>query len=274
MPLSVRRKRQIHTVTGPLAKCPRAAASPDLANFTNDDGSIPVPSPAQTPSSLPTTSLAVRAHGYQPSHSGAYYVAIVSRFRYTIAMSRKLLARNVLWEVATVQHGFVTAQQAAELGITRASLQMMAQRGTLDRAAFGVYRFPQYPVGEHDQKMLGVLWTRLPEAAISHETALEAYGISDVNPNRIHVTVGKGRRLRRTGGDQYVVHYEDLTPKQIGWWQEIPTVTAKTAIEQCLEYGTPTYLLRQSIHRGHAQGYLKTTERDELAAALEAKYER
>jgi predicted transcriptional regulator of viral defense system len=112
----------------------------------------------------------------------------------------------------------------------------------------------------HDHLMLAVLWTRVPEATLSHETALDAYGISDVNPNRIHVTVGKQRRFRRTGGDDYVIHYEDLEPAQIGWWQEIPTVTPATAITQCLAYGTPTYLLRQAIERGHAQGYLKTAE--------------
>lgn len=187
-------------------------------------------------------------------------------------MTVKPLARDELWDVATAQHGFVTAQQATDLGITKGALQMMVQRGTLDRVAFGVYRFPQYPVGEADQKMLAVLWTRAPEAALSHETALDAYGISDVNPHRIHVAVGTRRRLRRTGGDEYVVHYEDLDAEQVGWWQEIPTVTAKTAVEQCIGYGTPTHLLRQAIERGHAQGYLKATERDVLTAALEARH--
>lgn len=51
--------------------------------------------------------------------------------------------------------------------------------------------------------------------------------------------------------------------------QEIPTVTVKTAIEQCMDYGTPTYLLRQAIAQGYAQGYLKAKERGELTAALE-----
>lgn len=185
-----------------------------------------------------------------------------------------MLARDELWGAATAQHGFVTAHQAAELGITKGTLQMLVQRGTLDRAAFGVYRFPQYPVGEHDNLMLAVLWTRLPEACLSHETALDAYGISDVNPNRIHVRVGRQRRLRRADDDDYVVHYEDLAPKQIGWWQEIPTVTPRTSIEQCIDYGTPTYLLRQAIERGHAQGYLKAADRDELTDLLEARHER
>ena len=150
---------------------------------------------------------------------------------------------------------------------------MLVHRGTLERAAHGVYRFPQYPISEFDPLMLAVLWTRAPEAALSHETALDCYGISDINPHRIHVTVSKQRRLRRTGADDYVVHYEDLTPQQIGWWQEIPTVSPMTAIAQCLTYGTPTYLLRQAIERGHAQGRLKAAERDTLAERLEARHD-
>lgn len=200
-------------------------------------------------------------------------LSIVSRFRYTSGMSIKPLARDELWDVATTQHGFVAAHQATDLGIDKHALQMLVHRGTLTRAAFGVYRFPQYPAGEFDGHMLAVLWTRAPEACLSHETALDLYGISDVNPNRIHVTVGKQRRLRRAGGDDYVIHTEDLVPDQVGWVQEIPTVTPATAIAQCIAYGTPTYLLRQAIERGHAQGYLKAAERDALAETLEALHD-
>ena len=114
----------------------------------------------------------------------------------------------------------------------------------------------------------------LHEAVLSHETALDAYGISDINPNRIHVTVGKHRRFRRVGGSDYVVRYQDLMPERIGWWQEIPRVTPAKAIEQCLAYGTPTYSLRQAIERGHAQGYLESAERDSLAEALEDRHDR
>lgn len=199
-------------------------------------------------------------------------VAIVLRFRYSTAM--KVLARDALWEAADAQHGFVTAHQATDAGISKQALQMLVHRGTLERAAHGVYRFPRYPAGEFDRFMLAVLWARVPEAVLSHETALDAYGVSDVNPNRIHVTVGKDRRFRRASGEDYVVHYQDLTPTQVGWWQEIPTVTPATAIEQCLVYGTPTYLLRQAIERGYAQGHLKTAERDALAEALEARHGR
>jgi predicted transcriptional regulator of viral defense system len=195
------------------------------------------------------------------------------RFRYGFDMSEKVLARDELWDIASEQHGFVTAQQAHDAGVGQPTLQMLVQRGTLVRAAFGVYRFPKYPVSQYDGLALAVLWTRAPEACLSHETALAAYGISDVNPNQVHLTIGKGRRLRRADGDDYVIHYEDLAPAQIGWWQEIPTTTPVTAISQCIADGTPTYLVRQAIERGNAQGYLTTAERDRLAADLGARHE-
>lgn len=187
-------------------------------------------------------------------------------------MTVRTLARDELWEVAATQHGFVTSRQAAGLGIDQAAVGMLAQRGTLDRVAFGVYRFPRYPVSEADPYMLAVLWTRAPEAALSHETALDRYAISDVNPSVIHVTVGRQRRLRRADADGYAIHYGDLDAGQLGWWQEVPTVTAATAIAQCIDFGTPTYLLRQALERGHGQGRITTAERDQLTARLEARH--
>lgn len=184
------------------------------------------------------------------------------------------LARDNLWEIADTQHGFVTAQQASGAGVSKAALQMLVHRGTLDRAAHGVYRFPKYPTGANDAKMLAVLWTRVPEAALSHETALDAYGLSDVNPNRIHVTVASRRRLRRSGGDEYVIHHDDLDARQVGWWDEIPTVTAYTAIAQCIDDGTPTYLIRQALERGRTRGYITTADRVALQQRLEARHER
>lgn len=186
-------------------------------------------------------------------------------------MDTKGLARSKLWEVAATQHGYVTTQQAASLGVGNQTLVMLAQRGTVVRAAFGVYRFPHFPYTAGDPQMLAVLWTRAPEAALSHESALEVYEICDVNPNAYHVTVAQGRRLRRAGGEQYVVHYATLEPQQLGWWQEVPVVKPATAIAQCIAFGTPSYLLRQAIERGHENGRLTLSEHAVLLEKLEGR---
>ena len=189
-------------------------------------------------------------------------------------MSGRPLARDALWEQAADQHGFFTINQARDLGVTAAALKQLAARGTVTREAFGVFRFPKWPVSRYDPFMLAVLWTRADEAVLSHETALDAHDISDINPTRIHVTVAKHRRVRRTGPIPYELHYEDLQADQIGWWHQIPTVNVPTAIAQCIEFGTPTYLLRQAIERGQAAGRLRSDDANVLAERLEHRHER
>ncbi|SCX05462.1 type IV toxin-antitoxin system AbiEi family antitoxin domain-containing protein [Candidatus Aquiluna sp. UB-MaderosW2red] len=179
-----------------------------------------------------------------------------------------MLARDKLWEFAANQHGYVTIQQAAKLGINKGALTMLAQRGTINRATFGVYRLPNFPYSAADRLMLAVLWTRAPEAALSHETALDLYEISDINPSKYHITIAKGRRLRRADSSPYAIHYENLDTKQIGWWEGVPSVKPATAIAQCIDYGTPTHLIRQALERGFQQGRITQEQREELATRL------
>ena len=182
------------------------------------------------------------------------------------------MARDVLWEIAATQHGFVTSQQAADAGVSNMALLMLGKRGTLERTTHGVYRFPRFPDSPYDPFMAAVLWARVPAACLSHETALAVYEICDVNPNVIHITVPKRVRLRRANPDGHVVHHQDLDPSQIGWWQEIPTVTATTAIAQCVAFGTPTYLLRQALERGRRDGHLTSDDHDRLTRSLEDRH--
>lgn len=101
-----------------------------------------------------------------------------------------------LREVALDQHGLVTTVQAVESGVSHAELSTMVARGRLQRVAHGVYRVPQVPDTEYDEYQLAVFWTGVPEGCLSHDTALEAWSVSDINPDRIHVSVGHQRRRR------------------------------------------------------------------------------
>lgn len=178
---------------------------------------------------------------------------------------------EVLREIALDQHGYVTTAEALEEGITHADLSKMVTRGRLSRAGHGVYRVPQIPVTEFDQYRLALLWSGVGGAVLSHDTALQAWEISDINPARIHFTVPRGRRLRRAGGDGYVIHYEDLAPAQITWWQEMPVTDVLTTIAQCIESGVPTYLLRQAIERAGRGGQVGAEQQNELVRRLEER---
>ena len=180
-------------------------------------------------------------------------------------------ARAQLWDVAIEQHGYVTQADARALGIDRLTVDMLVARNQLDRAAHGVYHLPQMPASRYDPYALAVLWTGTPSACLSHDTALAAYEVCDINPGRIHVTVPAARRIRRRGGDRYVVHRQDLDPAQVTWWQQIPTVTLATAMAQSSATRVPGYLLRQALESGRRRGELSAAHAHTLEVALDAR---
>ncbi len=174
-------------------------------------------------------------------------------------------------EVALEQHGYVTTTQAVEEDVSHAELSTMVARARLTRAAHGVYRVPQVQETEFDQYQLAVLWTGAAEACLSHDTALAAWSISDINPDQIHLTVARHRRIRRQRGGQYVVHHDDLDAKQVTWWEGIRIVNVPTTISQCIASGVPTYLIRQALDRAGRTSRLPIDERGRLTNELEAR---
>lgn len=179
-----------------------------------------------------------------------------------------MTAQDLLWDAALDQHGFVTLSDARRLGISRDAVTMLARRGKLEQVATAVYRFPRFQSGPAAPYMLAVLWTGEPRACLSHDTALAAYDVSDVNPERVHLTVPPGRRIRRSRGDLYTVHHENLADDEIGWWEEVPTVTLATAIRQCIDGGVPTYLLGQALDRAAEAGRISAADAQSLTLRL------
>jgi predicted transcriptional regulator of viral defense system len=183
----------------------------------------------------------------------------------------KPTARHQLWETALDQYGYITMNDARRLGLPDQSIWDLASRGKLEHVARGVYHFPELPEGARSPYMLAVLWTGVPEACLSHETALANYEVCDINPENVDVTVPSRYRIRRRGGELYTVHYENLTPAEIGWWEQIPMVTLPTAMRQCVEAGVPTYLLRQALENAQKTGALNNELAEKFDAALRSR---
>ena len=176
-----------------------------------------------------------------------------------------------LREIALDQHGFVTAAQALAAGVSNAELSTMVARDRLERVAHGVYRVPQVAESEFDEFQLAVLWTGVPDACLSHDTALAVWELCDINPDRIHVSVGRHRRLRRAGGEAYVVHYEDVPAEHLAWWQGIRMVDVPWAIGQGIASGVPSYLILQALDRAGRTSRLPSAVRQRLSVELAAR---
>lgn len=127
-------------------------------------------------------------------------------------MTTKPDPRTELYAIAERQAGYFNASQALEAGYSRASQHYQHKAGNWRREGHGIYRLERFPHTPDEHYVLLMLWSRdragTIQAAVSHETALQAYELSDVMPASIHLTVPRSFRKQPPAGVQ--LHRQDL----------------------------------------------------------------
>ncbi len=108
---------------------------------------------------------------------------------------------EALLATAAAQRGYFTTAQAAEHGISRRALSWRAGHGSAERAEYGLYRLPHWPIDPNDD--LYALQARAPFGTFSHETALSLLGLADFIPAVIHFTIPEASRLRSRPGIRF-----------------------------------------------------------------------
>jgi predicted transcriptional regulator of viral defense system len=176
--------------------------------------------------------------------------------------------------LAEENEGLVTAEQARSAGFTDSVLARLVQRERIERIARGVYRIPYFPPGRFSQYREAVLWAKAnrgPDSvAISHETALALYGISDANPTLVHLTVPKSARLRREKPQNVTVHRDDLTKNDITVQEGLPLTTISRTVTDLLASGGRIDLLRQAISDARREGYISDGEVGRIRRLIES----
>ncbi len=103
-----------------------------------------------------------------------------------------------LYRIAEDQGGYFTAKQAREVGFSWEWLSYYVERKKFERIVREVYRFIHFPSSRF--KDLYVAWLRTGlESVISHESVLSVFGLSDVLPSHVHVTIPRTGSRRRRG---------------------------------------------------------------------------
>jgi predicted transcriptional regulator of viral defense system len=117
-------------------------------------------------------------------------------------------SHRALHAIAAGQGGYFTAKQAATAGYDYPHLTYHLKAGNFERAQHGLYRVITIPLAEHDDLIRLSLWSRdrrdVPQAVVSHETALAMHQLSDVLPRRIHLSVP--RTFRKSPPPNCVLH--------------------------------------------------------------------
>jgi len=126
----------------------------------------------------------------------------------------------------------VTNKQAAEAGISRERLRLLANAGCLERVAAGVYISPDALPDKMYVEQL-----RKPKIIFSHETALFFHDLTDRDPLSYSVTVPQGYNTSALVSESINV----FTVKQE--FYELGTIQMKTAFG----HNVRTYCLERTI---------------------------
>ena len=172
-------------------------------------------------------------------------------FWYAIVMPGRIWEQA--FELATDQYGFITFSDILALGANPVRLRRWHQSDKIDRVGHGIYRFKQIPTSRMDPYMLATLWPS-GRGVLSHDTALELHELCDINPDKIHLSLPVNYRPRRQGGEQYVLHHDDIKDDELAWHEGVRIVTPEVAIRQAIQGAVPIHLVRQAIDKARRLG--------------------
>lgn len=173
-----------------------------------------------------------------------------------------------IYELAADQLGYFTAGQAREVEVSSMALVMMERRQTIERVSRGVYRLVHFPVGPLSQYMEASLWPAGTIGVISHESALALYNISDVNPNRVHITVPRSFRTRRQVPKMLMVHHADIADEDRVWHEGIPVTSIERTIRDCHVAHLGDEVLTRAIIDSQRQGLLRRDDAERIRKEL------
>ena len=157
---------------------------------------------------------------------------------------------DALYQLAEQQAGYFTATQAREAGFSYSLLSYHVATGRFERVRPRVYRIVQFPSSPHED--LFVAWLQAgPHAVISHDSALALYGLSDLLPHRIHVTLPRSASRRRPG---LQLHTKHLEPEDVTRYEGLPVTTVLRTLVDATAAGLADEQVRQAIQESLRRG--------------------
>jgi predicted transcriptional regulator of viral defense system len=174
---------------------------------------------------------------------------------------------EALYRQAESQAGYFTANQAAAAGLDRRTLSHHARpRGRFERVAHGLYRVRQFPTTPHEHLVAAWLGVGIPEAVVSHESALELFDLSDVIADEVHISIPREKR-RRHSRQGVRVHTTTRPPsgREVRRVHGVPATSPERSIVDMLDAGGQPEQAELAIAQALGRG-LTTTNRLHMAA--------
>lgn len=183
-------------------------------------------------------------------------------------MSDNRVDHDDLYRLAEAQSGYFTAQQALAAGMDRSTLLHHARpRGRYLRVRRGLYRLRHFPSAAQEHVVAGWLPLRDVGAVVSHASAFEMYGLSDVIPDAVHLTLPRARRGQRPRrGVRIHTSAQPPASSELRHIQGIPVTSPERSVVDALEAGVQPEQVELAIRQALTRG-LTTRRRLTTAAA-------
>ena len=161
-----------------------------------------------------------------------------------------------LYRIAERQAGYFTRAQALAAGYSDPLLAHHVRGGKFQRVRRGVYRWVAFPEMPHADLFIAWLSTG-PQAVLSHESALALYGLSDLLPGEIHLTVPRTASRRRKG---MRLHTARLRPDEVTMREGLPVTTLPRTLADLIRSGVSEEWIRQAVQQALAGGLVQAED--------------
>lgn len=161
-----------------------------------------------------------------------------------------------LYLLAEAQAGYFSSGQSVAAGMDRSTLRYHAREGgRYIRVRRGLYRLRHFPSSEFEHVVAAWLPLRDTGAMISHESALELHGLSDVIAAQVHLSLPRAQRGQRArAGVRLHTLERPPGPSEVQTVHGLPTTTPARSILDALQAGTQPeqveFAVRQALQRG------------------------
>ncbi len=185
---------------------------------------------------------------------------------------KKTNKEKELIELAISQGGYFTAKQALKFGYSYRAQNYYVETKQWLKEDRALYRFSFLPILKEDELIKAYFWSRdkrdIPQAVISHESALSVYGIGEVISDKINLTIPKS--FRKKAPKKYLIYKADLINKEIEKRDSFKvTNVVKTIID--LVEKLDTEQLKKIVEDVYKKGLLSQHEIELSNSSVEVK---
>ncbi|MHC4883451.1 MAG: type IV toxin-antitoxin system AbiEi family antitoxin domain-containing protein [Planctomycetota bacterium] len=169
--------------------------------------------------------------------------------------------KTELYHLAESQQGLFTTKQAKACGYAENTHHYHVGCGHWIRERRGIYRLALFPVSAEEQFVLWSLWSsnrnEEVQGVYSHATALAIHELSDIMPDRLHMTVPKSFRRFKEPPAVLILHKTKLTPDEIELRQGYSITTPLRTLKDISEdVAIPDDIIEQAVRDAFRSGII------------------